>query len=58
MTPQTLLSQTLQKEKEAKEADDALNDIAEELNIEVPQESGQSGKRTVKSSRGRTRSAA
>jgi ferritin-like metal-binding protein YciE len=51
----TLLSQTLQEEKEA---DEALNDIAEELNIEVPQASGQSGKRTVKSSRGRTRSAA
>jgi len=51
----TLLSQTLQEEKQA---DEALNDIAEELNIEVPQESGQSGKRTVKSSRGRPRSAA
>jgi ferritin-like metal-binding protein YciE len=51
----TLLSQTLQEEKQA---DEALNDIAEELNIEVPQESGQSGRRTVKSSRGRTRSAA
>src|ERR1700686_685773 len=51
----TLLSQTLEEEKEA---DEALNDIAEELNIEVPQESGQSGKRTVKSSRGRTKSAA
>jgi ferritin-like metal-binding protein YciE len=50
----TLLSQT----QEEKEAYEALNDIAEELNIEVPQESGQSGKRTVKSSRGRTRSAA
>jgi ferritin-like metal-binding protein YciE len=51
----TLLSQTLQEEKAA---DEALNDIAEELNIEVPQESGQSEKRTVKSSRGRTRTAA
>jgi ferritin-like metal-binding protein YciE len=51
----TLLSQTLQEEKAA---DEALNDIAEELNIEVPQESGQSEKRTVKSSRGRTRRAA
>ena len=51
----TLLSQTLQEEKEA---DEALNDIAEELNIEVPQESGQSEKRTVKSSKGRTRTAA
>jgi ferritin-like metal-binding protein YciE len=51
----TLLSQTLQEEKAA---DEALNDIAEELNIEVPQESGQAEKRTVKSSRGRTRTAA
>ena len=51
----TLLSQTLQEEKEA---DEALNDIAEELNIEVPQESDQSEKRAVKSSRGRTRTAA
>ena len=51
----TLLSQTLQEEKEA---DEALNEIAEALNIEVPQESGQTEKRTVKSSRGRTRTAA
>jgi ferritin-like metal-binding protein YciE len=51
----TLLSQTLQEEKEA---DEALNEIAEALNIEVPQESVQSEKRTVKSSRGRTRTAA
>jgi ferritin-like metal-binding protein YciE len=51
----TLLAQTLQEEKEA---DEALNEIAEELNIEVPQESGKSEKRTVKSSRGRTRTAA
>jgi ferritin-like metal-binding protein YciE len=51
----TVLSQTLQEEKEA---DEALNDIAEELNIEVPQESAPSGKRPGKSSRGRTRSAA
>ena len=51
----TVLSQTLQEEKEA---DEALSDIAEELNIEVPQESVQSGKRTVKSSRRGTRSAA
>ena len=51
----TLLSQTLDEEKEA---DETLNDIAEELNLEVPQESAQSEKRTVKSSRGRTRSAA
>jgi ferritin-like metal-binding protein YciE len=51
----TLLSQTLQEEKAA---DEALNDIAEELNFEVPQESVQSEKRTVKSSRGRTRRAA
>ena len=50
-----LLSQTLQEEKAA---DEALNDIAEELNFEVPQESVQSEKRTVKSSRGRTRRAA
>src|SRR6202158_2200109 len=35
----TLLSQTLQEEKAA---DEALNDIAEALNIEVPQVSGQS----------------
>ena len=51
----TLLSQTLDEEKEA---DETLNDIAEELNFEVPQESVRSEKRTVKSSRGRTRSAA
>ena len=51
----TVLSQTLQEEKEA---DEALSDIAEELNIEVPQESVQSGKRTVKSSRRGTSSAA
>jgi ferritin-like metal-binding protein YciE len=51
----TLLSQTLDEEKEA---DETLNGIAEELNLEVPQESVQSEKRTVKSSRGRTRSAA
>jgi ferritin-like metal-binding protein YciE len=51
----TLLSQTLREEKEA---DEALNEIAEALNIEVPQESGQSEKRTVKSSRGKTRTAA
>jgi ferritin-like metal-binding protein YciE len=51
----SLLSQTLQEEKEA---DEALNEIAEALNIEVPQESVQSEKRTVKSSRGRTRTAA
>ena len=51
----TLLSQTLQEEKEA---DETLNTIAEELNLEVPQESGQSEKRTVKSFRGRTRTAA
>ena len=51
----SLLSQTLQEEKEA---DEALNEIAEALNIELPQESGQSEKRTVKSSRGRTRTAA
>jgi ferritin-like metal-binding protein YciE len=51
----TLLSQTLQEEKAA---DEMLNGIAEQLNIEVPQESGQTEKRTVKSSRGRTRRAA
>ena len=51
----TLLSQTLDEEKEA---DETLNGIAEELNFEVPQESVRSEKRTVKSSRGRTRSAA
>ena len=51
----TLLSQTLDEEKEA---DETLNGIAEELNLEVPQESVQSEKRTVKSSRGRTSSAA
>lgn len=51
----TLLSQTLDEEKEA---DETLNDIAEELNLEVPQESARSEKRSVKSSRGRTRSAA
>src|SRR6266403_5631033 len=45
----TLLSQTLQEEKAA---DEMLNGIAEQLNIEVPQESGQTEKRTVKSSRG------
>src|SRR6266436_1835637 len=51
----TLLSQTLQEEKAA---DEMLNGIAEQLNIEVPQESRQTEKRTVKSSRGRTRRAA
>jgi ferritin-like metal-binding protein YciE len=51
----TLLSQTLDEEKEA---DETLNGIAEELNLEVPQESVRSEKRTVKSSKGRTRSAA
>jgi ferritin-like metal-binding protein YciE len=51
----TLLSQTLDEEKEA---DETLNGIAEELNLEVPQESLRSEKRTVKSSKGRTRSAA
>lgn len=51
----TLLSQTLDEEKEA---DETLNLIAEELNLEVPQESVRSEKRTVKSSKGRTRSAA
>ena len=51
----TLLSQTLEEEKEA---DETLNGIAEELDLEVPQESVRSEQRTVKSSRGRTRSAA
>ena len=51
----TLLSQTLDEEKEA---DETLNGIAEELNLEVPQESLRSEKRTVKTSKGRTRSAA
>jgi ferritin-like metal-binding protein YciE len=51
----TLLSQTLDEEKEA---DETLNGIVEELNLEVPQESVRSEKRTVKSSKGRTRSAA
>ncbi len=51
----TLLSQTLDEEKEA---DETLNGIAEELNLEVPQESLRSEKRSVKSSKGRTRSAA
>ena len=51
----TLLSQTLDEEKEA---DETLNVIVEELNLDVPQESLRSEKRTVKSSKGRTRSAA
>jgi ferritin-like metal-binding protein YciE len=51
----TLLSQTLDEEKEA---DETLNVIAEELNLDVPQESLRSEKRAVKSSKGRTRSAA
>jgi ferritin-like metal-binding protein YciE len=51
----TLLAQTLEEEKEA---DETLNDIVEQLNLEVPQESGQSEKRTAKTSRQRTESAA
>jgi ferritin-like metal-binding protein YciE len=51
----SLLSQTLDEEKEA---DETLNGIAEELNLEVPQESVRSEKRIVKSSKGGTRSAA
>lgn len=51
----TLLSQTLEEEKEA---DKALNDIAEELSFEVPQESSQSEKRTAKTSSRRSKSAA
>ena len=51
----TLLSQTLEEEKEA---DKALNDIAEELSLEVPQESSQSEKRTAKTSSRRSKSAA
>jgi ferritin-like metal-binding protein YciE len=52
----TLLEQTLEEEKKA---DELLNGIAEELNLEVPQEeaSGQSGKKTSKSA-GQKRSAA
>jgi ferritin-like metal-binding protein YciE len=38
-----LLAQTLEEEKEA---DSALNGIAEELNLEIPAESDRSGKRT------------
>ena len=51
----TLLSQTLDEEKEA---DETLNGIAEELNLEVPQESSQSEKRTAKTSSRRSKSAA
>jgi ferritin-like metal-binding protein YciE len=52
----TLLEQTLEEEKKA---DELLNGIAEELNLEVPQEesSGQSGKKTSKGA-GQKRSAA
>lgn len=52
----TLLEQTLEEEKKA---DELLNGIAEELNLEVPQEeaSGPSGKKTSKSA-GQKRSAA
>ncbi len=50
----SLLEQTLEEEKEA---DQLLNGIAEELNIEVPQEAGQSTKKTGKSA-GQKRSAA
>jgi len=51
----TLLSQTLEEEKEA---DKALNDIAEGLSLEVPQESSQSENRTAKTSSRRSKSAA
>ncbi len=50
----SLLGQTLNEEKKA---DELLNGIAEELNIEVPQEPGQAAKKTGKSS-GHKRSAA
>ena len=50
----SLLGQTLNEEKKA---DELLNGIAEELNIEVPQEPGQAAKKTGKSA-GHKRSAA
>lgn len=54
----TLLAQTLEEEKEA---DEALNGIAEQLSLEVPREEGQSKKRTAnnnKTPNRRTKSAA
>jgi ferritin-like metal-binding protein YciE len=54
----TLLARTLEEEKEA---DVALNSIAEQLNLEVPREEGQSKKRTAnnnKTPNRRTKSAA
>ena len=41
----SLLAQTLEEEKEA---DEGLNGIAEQLNLEVPRKPGQSEKRTAK----------
>ncbi len=51
----SLLEQTLDEEKEA---DELLNGIAEELNIEIPQESGQSAKKTGNGAGNKRRSAA
>jgi ferritin-like metal-binding protein YciE len=50
----SLLEQTLEEEKQA---DELLNGIAEELNMEVPQESTQSQKRTGRTA-GQRKSAA
>jgi len=50
-----LLSQTLEEEKEA---DEALNGIAEALNLEVDKEKMESGKRATKTSTARSKSAA
>jgi ferritin-like metal-binding protein YciE len=50
----SLLEQTLEEEKQA---DELLNGIAEELNLEVPQESGQSQRKTGRTA-GQKRSAA
>jgi ferritin-like metal-binding protein YciE len=50
----SLLEQTLQEEKKA---DELLNGIAEQLNLELPEESGQSEKRSSKSA-GQRKSAA
>jgi len=51
----SLLAQTLEEEKEA---DEVLNSIAEQLNLEVRHEPSQSQKRTAKTSGRRSKSAA
>jgi ferritin-like metal-binding protein YciE len=50
-----LLARTLEEEKEA---DTSLNGIAEELNLEVPQERENTGKRTAKTASRRSKSGA